>query len=504
MDHQQSEHHDNSSYKQIIKSSTIVGGSQVLKILIGIARIKILAIVLGPAGVGIAGLYQSIVELVQQLTGFGINFSGVKTIAEADSSGDSRKISTTILILRRWALATGLLGMLVTIVLSSLFSYYSFGNTNYVWSICFLSIILLVTSISSAQIALLQGLRKIGEMAKASLLGTFLGTIISIPFYLWLKESGIVLAMILSAIITLLISWIFARRVNINKIALSVKDTYLGGLDMAKLGFFIVINGFIAALSMYAIRAFISLKLDAEAVGYFQAVWLISTTYVNILLQSMLADFFPRLSQIHTDNKAANQLINQQLEMTLLVGGPMLILMIVFAPLLIWILYSDEFLNAVPLFRWQIASAFITFIAWPMSVLYLSKNQGILAVISELSRQVSYLIMVYFAWNWLGFESLGVALLVANFVNVFYIFFTVKKLSDFVLSKDCINYIIIFGCTLLIILLVSLFMEEGILYYILVSILTIYVIVFTYRRINRIVDLKEMIKNKLSGSNNRS
>lgn len=501
MDQQESEHPQNSSYKQIAKSSTIVGGTQVLKILIGVARVKALAIILGPAGVGIAGIYQTIIDLVTQLTSFGISFSGVKTIAEADSSGDSKRISTTILILRRWALATGLLGMLVTIVLSGLFSHYSFGNTNYVWSICFLSVILLIASISSVQITLLQGLRKIPEMAKATLMGTLLGTTISIPFYIWLKESGIVLAMIINAAIALLISWMYARKIKIGLTTLSFRETYTGGLDMAKLGFFIVVNGFIAALSMYITRSFILVKLDTLAVGYFQAVSLVSTTYVNILLLGMLADFFPRLSQIHTDSKAANQLINQQLEMTLLIGGPMLILMIVFSPLLILILYSEEFINAVPLLRWQIASAFITFISWPMGVLYLSKNQGIMSVFSEFSRQGSYLLMVYFAWNWYGFESLGIGLFFANFINVFYVFWTVKKLSGYALSKNSLNYAIIFGTALLAVLFLSLFMKESLLYYTLLSILIVPIIVFSYQRINQMIGLKEMIKKKLFGRN---
>ena len=49
------------TYGQILKSSAIVGGSTVLNIGIGIVRTKILALLLGPGGFGLAGLYTSII-----------------------------------------------------------------------------------------------------------------------------------------------------------------------------------------------------------------------------------------------------------------------------------------------------------------------------------------------------------------------------------------------------------------------------------------------------------
>ena len=79
----QSEH----TYGQILKSSAIIGGSTVLKVGIGIVRTKIMALLLGPAGFGLAGLYMSIITLTQSIAGMGINGSGVRQIAEAAGSG---------------------------------------------------------------------------------------------------------------------------------------------------------------------------------------------------------------------------------------------------------------------------------------------------------------------------------------------------------------------------------------------------------------------------------
>src|ERR1700737_1450288 len=81
------------TYGQILKSSALVGGSSVLNIAIGIVRTKVMAVLLGPAGFGLFGLYGSITTLTQTLAGMGINSSGVRQIAEAAGSDDSERIA---------------------------------------------------------------------------------------------------------------------------------------------------------------------------------------------------------------------------------------------------------------------------------------------------------------------------------------------------------------------------------------------------------------------------
>lgn len=104
---------EKTSHRQILKATGILGGAQVIEIIIRIIRNKVVAVLLGPMGVGILGLYQSTIELIQSTTGFGLNFSAVRDIAEMAGSNDPQKISRTILILRRWVWFTGLLGMVL-------------------------------------------------------------------------------------------------------------------------------------------------------------------------------------------------------------------------------------------------------------------------------------------------------------------------------------------------------------------------------------------------------
>ena len=89
------------SYGQILKSSALVGGSSVLNIGIGIVRTKAMAMLLGPAGFGLFGLYGSIADLTLTVAGMGINSSGVRQIAEAVGSGKWTESALTTVAFRR-------------------------------------------------------------------------------------------------------------------------------------------------------------------------------------------------------------------------------------------------------------------------------------------------------------------------------------------------------------------------------------------------------------------
>jgi PST family polysaccharide transporter len=483
----------NESHKQILKSTGIVGGAQVFSIIIGIVRTKVIAVLLGPSGIGILGILQSTVDLIRNATGFGINFSGVKDVAESSASGNQQQIAKTITILRSWALVTGLLGMLITIALCIPLSNYSFGNDSYALSIAIISLTLVITSISASQIALLQGLRLIGQMAKATILGALLSTIITLPLYWLLGINGIVPAMILTTLISLFVSWLFTRKIKIKKPDISFSDTFKGGWNMARLGFFIVISGFISIATMYIVRKFIVTKLSIDAVGYFQAAWTISTMYINIVLNAMQADFFPRLSAINKDNIASNKLINEQLQMALVVGSPMIISLISCAGIAIHVLYSSKFSTAISILQWQMAGSFFVLILWPMGVMFLAKNKGVFSIIINIVWSFTYLLLVFFGWEYFGFKILGIAYFVAAIFQLLFVFFSTRYLGKFSFSTINLHYIIIFGVATLISML-NVLVNEGYVQYIISGLIMIIVLIFSYSQLKKIINIKMIFR----------
>ena len=131
-----------STYRQIFKTTGIFGGVQVFNILISIIKSKVIAVLLGPAGIGLNGVLNSTIDVVKAITGLGLGVSAVKEVSEAAASEDITLISQILKTLRRWVCITGLLGFLITLLLAPYLSQWTFGDETYTWAFRWLSIVL--------------------------------------------------------------------------------------------------------------------------------------------------------------------------------------------------------------------------------------------------------------------------------------------------------------------------------------------------------------------------
>src|ERR1700692_2339591 len=201
----------NQSYGQILKSSALVGGSSVLNIGIGIVRTKAMAILLGPSGFGLFGLYGSVIDLTQVVAGMGINSSGVRQIAEAVGSGNQKRIARAAAVLRRTSIVLGILGAALLVVFCKQVSGLTFGTAQHAGAVALLSVAVLFRLVSAGQGALIQGMRRIADLAKMGVLGALFGVLFSIPLVYFFGENGVVPSLGGVAAMTMVSSWWYRR-----------------------------------------------------------------------------------------------------------------------------------------------------------------------------------------------------------------------------------------------------------------------------------------------------
>ncbi len=301
---------DLSAYRSIFKATSLFGGVQLWKILIEIVKQKFIAILLGPTGMGISGLYTSATQLIQGLTSMGLSSSAVKNVAEANGSGDFQKISMVVTVLKRLVWFTGLLGMIVVIVLSPILSKSTFGSYDYTIPFMFLSVTLLFQQLSAGQSVILQGMRKLKHLAKSGVLASLFGLIISVPIYYFFGIGGIVPTLILNSITTLLFTWYFSRKIKIDKPIITPRQTFQEGKGMLKMGLVMTLSSFLVLGSAYLLRIFIVRIGGAEEVGLYTAGFAIVNGYVGLIFTAMGTDYYPRLAGVNEDNRKCRDIEN--------------------------------------------------------------------------------------------------------------------------------------------------------------------------------------------------
>lgn len=328
------------SYNNIAKSNLVFGGVKLLQVIVNILKTKVVAILLGPFGVGIQTLLISTITTLYQFTNCGIAQSGVREISINNSSESRSKIIQT---LNNLAILLGMIATLICFIFSATISKTVFGNESFAWMFKIVSIALLFESISSSQIAVLQGIRAIRSLAVSSLISSILVVLISIPAYYYFGESAIPSVVALGFALPAIIYYLCRRKYFKTPIELSdFSKTHTKSI--LKLGVALMAGNGIMALFSLCLNTFINLHGSSIDVGYFQAASTCTYSAINILVAILASDFFPRLSaQIENKNKAW-EITNTQIDLFFLVLGPIVSIMVIFPNLFIRLLYSSEFL----------------------------------------------------------------------------------------------------------------------------------------------------------------
>lgn len=424
------------SYGQILKSSALVGGSSVLNIGIGIIRTKAMAVLLGPAGFGLAGLYGSIADLTQSIAGMGVNSSGVRQIAEAVGSDDRERIALTTAVLRQTSIILGVLGAVLMVIFSRQISTVTFGNSQHSTAVCLLSLAVFFKLISAGQGALIQGMRRIADLAKMGVLGALFGTLISIPVVYVFREKGVVPALVGVAAMTIITSWWYSRKIEIRTPRVSMSQVCHEASALLKLGFAFMSSSLMTLGVAYAIRITVLRKVGFEATGLYQCAWTLAGLYVGFILQAMGADFYPRLTASAKDNAACNRLVNEQARVGLLLAGPGVIATLTFAPVVIALFYSTKFGAAVGVLRWICLGTVLQVITWPMGFIIIAKGKQNLFLLSEVAWAVVSLGLMWISITSFGLNGAGIAFFGSYVFHGFLTYSIVRWLSGFRWSSE--------------------------------------------------------------------
>ncbi|MGH9161626.1 MAG: O-antigen translocase, partial [Vicinamibacteraceae bacterium] len=167
------------SYTEILRSTALIGGSTVVNIAFRILRAKAMAVLLGPAGVGMMGLYNAALDLTQSV-GLGLQNSGVRQIAEAVGSGNEERIARTVMVLRRASLLLGVVCAGLLAGFAKPVSQATFGTDQHAVGVALLSIAVVFRLVWTGQNALIQGMRRVKDLAAMRVIGDVLGTASSI------------------------------------------------------------------------------------------------------------------------------------------------------------------------------------------------------------------------------------------------------------------------------------------------------------------------------------
>lgn len=397
--------------RDAFRSSAIIGGSSVINMLIGTAKIKVLAVLLGPAGIGLMGLYLNIMNMTAMLVGCGTSSSGVRQIAT--TTDEAETLSTVRRALWLGSLLLGAAGMSVLWLFRLQVAVLVFEDSAHASSVGWLGLGVLLTLMAGSQTALLQGLRRIGDLAKVNIFSAVIAAIAGVIAVYYLGEDGVLWFVLFAPAISFIVGGYYTTLLEVRTTKYDLAKIQQQWFALLKLGIPLMAAGLLTLVTQLLVRSMVLRDLGLEASGHFHAAWTISMTYVAFVLNAMAMEFYPRLTGDIKNHERAKRQVNEQTEMALLLAGPILMAMFTFAPWVISALYSVDFAAAAEILRWQILGDILKILSMPVVFIFLANGNGGTAIAVQCVWCAVYLGIVAIGINEYGLFATGPAFLAA-------------------------------------------------------------------------------------------
>lgn len=432
----------NNSYTHILKYTSLFGGVEGFIVLISIIRNKLIALILGPDGMGLMSLFNSTIKLVSDSTNFGLGMSAVRELSACYETGDRAAIQHQISVVRAWGVFTSLLGMFACVALSPVLDRWIFDWGDHSLHFALLSVIIGMAAITRVELAILKAVRKLSALAKISVYHVVGALITSIPMYYIWGETAIIPSLIVMALIQMLLTLHYSN--HLYPFSISFNTALMSeGLGMIRLGIAFVLTGVIGSGADLLIRRYLNIAGSMGTVGLYNAGYMMTMTYAGIVFSSMESDFFPRLSAIKANGAALSKVVNNQIEVSLLLVAPMLVAFIVCTPILLPLLYSSEFMSIQAMVQVVLLAMYMRAIKLPIAYIPLAKGNSMLYLLMEGLYNVVLVVAVIYGYRLFGLFGTGVAITLTAVFDFCLLFFFMHHTYQYQVSSSVVRYALI-------------------------------------------------------------
>lgn len=394
--------------RMVMKAMGLFGGVQMMGIICSIVRTKLVAMWIGTMGVGLFGLFNNALEMLNIATNLGIRSSSVRDISQASEQGDQSLISRIITVVRKWSMWLGLGGATLTLILAPLLSEITFGSQDHIWGFVALSIAVLMMALTNGEQAVFQGLAQLKKLAQITVLGTTSGLLISIPLFYYLRENSILPSIIAYAVANAFFA-LALRNKEFPATRVTRSETMNMGREFVRLGVFMTLGNFVTILSTYIFNAWLNTRAGTGEVGLYQAGYTLINKYTGLILTALGMEYYPRLARVAYSPSKLRIFVSQEINIALLVMVPVIAAFILLRQPIVNILYSTDFLTILPFITWGMMGILFRSVSWSMAFVILAKGSGKIYLLTEcLSAVTGLLLNIFFYEKW-GLVGLGYA-----------------------------------------------------------------------------------------------
>ena len=394
--------------KTILKSIKVLGSVQMASNICSVILNKLVALWIGPAGMGMYSIYNSAVEMLRSATSLGLRTSTVRDVALASESGIGEKLARMVAVVRRWSWFISLFGAITTMALAPALSRWSFGTTDHLWDFVLLSAALLFDGFAYNELSILQGLEKLKHYARASLLGTVMGLCFSIPLFYWLRLDSILWSVLIYHVSLIAAVMIYRHRVP-EPVKVTNREAVREGASFVRLGLLMTLSEFVTMLFNYILSAYLNRVAGTEVVGFYQSGYSLVGRYFGLIFSALATEYYPRITRVCHSRMRTRVFASQEINIMMFCLLPVISIFLVCRELIVSILYSDEFHAIIPYISIAVAGTVFRAYSCFLAFVIVARSDGKIYILTETLSALTGFVLNIGCYHLWGLAGLGIA-----------------------------------------------------------------------------------------------
>ncbi|MEI3790024.1 MULTISPECIES: O-antigen translocase [unclassified Chryseobacterium] len=405
----------------LVKVFSFTGLSTLIKLITSYITVKVIASVIGPAGVALVGQLQNFTAIFTTIGAGGINNGIVKYVSEYKENEPELKkyLKNGFKLTTFFSLISGLFLIIFSVYLSK---WILFEKKYYYLFILF-GVSLVLLSFNNFFLSVLNGFKEFKIFVTINIFTNIVSLLFTIILVWFYDLQGALVALVTYQGIIFFITLFYLKEKKWFSKELwgswdeIIIKKYLSFSLMA------LVTAMTVPVSQLLIRGYIIKEFSITEAGFWEGVNRISAMYLMFVTTSFSVYYLPKLSEIKDD-----KLLRQEILKTYKIITPVifitLLLIYFLKDMVINILFTKEFYPMKGLFLWQLIGDFFKIMSWLLAFVMVAKSMTKTYITTEIVFSVLLVVLSYYFINQNGVVGAT--------------------------QSYCINYIIYFGAMIFI------------------------------------------------------
>ena len=408
----------------LIKTSVFSAIATFIKVIAGFISTKVISVYIGPSGLALIGQMNNFISMMSSIASAGVNSGVIKYTAEYyEDTVIKQKVWSSAL---KISLVLILPMSILIIILADYLSKWLLHTDEYSSIFIIFAVTVIFFVLNGLLTSILNGQKDIKKLTLLNITGSILGLVVTVCLVMQFKLFGALVAGIVSQSIVFFVTMSFVAKSNWFNITM-----FFGKLDkeytirLLRFSAMTLTSAFMIPISQIYIRDYIGTNIGWNQAGYWQAIWRISESYLQVITITLGVYYLPKLASIKEKADLRNELLHgYKIIMPAVIA--MAIGIYLFRDLIITILFTKSFMPMRELFFFQLIGDVIKIASWLLGYIMLAKAMTRLYIVSEILFTLSFVWLAVLFVNIYGLIGVTIAFMLNYTLYLIVLYFRLK------------------------------------------------------------------------------